>query len=304
MTTEGVPVAGGTRGGLGLRRRLTPYGLLAPSGLILAFLLVLPLGLLLYTSLESGGAFSGGYRFTWDFANYTEQLARYEPQLLRSVVYAALVTVSALILAYPMTYWIAFYGGRWKASILLAILLPFFVSFVIRTIQWKFLLGDNGLIFGPLKDLGLLPDGFRVLATPFAVIAGMVYNYLPFTALPLYVALERIDWRLVEAARDLYASRWEAFRHVVFPLSIPGVFAAILLTFVPATGDYVNAAVLGGPGTTMIGNIIQQKFLEELNYPEAAALSVVLMLAMLVLASVYARVLGTEDETITAGVTA
>lgn len=299
-----APVATGRSGGLGLRRRLTPYGLLAPSGLVLAFLLVLPLGLLLYTSLESGGAFSGGYRFTWDFANYTEQLARYEPQLLRSVVYSVLVTVSALLLAYPMTYWIAFYGGRWKASILLAILLPFFVSFVIRTIQWKFLLGDNGLIFGPLKDLGLLPDGFRVLATPFAVIAGMVYNYLPFTALPLYVALERIDWRLVEAARDLYASRWEAFRHVVFPLSIPGVFAAILLTFVPATGDYVNAAVLGGPGTTMIGNIIQQKFLEELNYPEAAALSVVLMLAMLVLASVYARVLGTEDETITAGVTA
>jgi spermidine/putrescine transport system permease protein len=299
-----APVASGRQGSLGLRRRLAPYGLLAPSGLVLAFLLVLPLGLLLYTSLESGGAFSGGYRFSWDFANYTEQLARYEPQLLRSVVYSVLVTVSALILAYPMTYWIAFYGGRWKASILLAILLPFFVSFVIRTIQWKFLLGDNGLIFGPLKDLGLLPDGFRVLATPFAVIAGMVYNYLPFTALPLYVALERIDWRLVEAARDLYASRWEAFRHVVFPLSIPGVFAAILLTFVPATGDYVNAAVLGGPGTTMIGNIIQQKFLEELNYPEAAALSVVLMLAMLVLASVYARVLGTEDETITAGVTA
>jgi spermidine/putrescine transport system permease protein len=304
MSAGGLPVASDRQGGLGRRRRLTPYGLLAPSGLVLAFLLVLPLGLLLYTSLQSGGAFSGGYRFTWDFANYTEQLARYEPQLLRSVVYSVLVTVSALLLAYPMTYWIAFYGGRWKASILLAILLPFFVSFVIRTIQWKFLLGDNGLIFGPLKDLGLLPDGFRVLATPFAVIAGMVYNYLPFTALPLYVALERIDWRLVEAARDLYASRWEAFRHVVFPLSIPGVFAAILLTFVPATGDYVNAAVLGGPGTTMIGNIIQQKFLGELNYPDAAALSVVLMLAMLVLASAYARVLGTEDETITAGVTA
>jgi spermidine/putrescine transport system permease protein len=304
VSPEEVPVPGERHGGLGRRRRLTPYGLLAPSGLVLAFLLVLPLGLLLSTSLQSGGAFSGGYRFTWDFANYTEQLARYEPQLLRSVVYSVLVTFSALLLAYPMTYWIAFYGGRWKASILLAILLPFFVSFVIRTIQWKFLLGDNGLIFGPLKDLGLLPDGFRVLATPFAVIAGMVYNYLPFTALPLYVALERIDWRLVEAARDLYASRWEAFRHVVFPLSVPGVFAAILLTFVPATGDYVNAAVLGGPGTTMIGNIIQQKFLEELNYPEAAALSVVLMLAMLVLASVYARVLGTEDETITAGVTA
>ncbi|MFM7718413.1 MAG: ABC transporter permease, partial [Actinomycetota bacterium] len=218
-------------GSLGRRRRLVPYALLGPSGVVLLVLLVLPLALLVYTSLQSGGAFSGGYRFSWAFGNYAEGISRYEPQFLRSVLYSSIVTLVALALAYPMTYWIAFYGGRWKSSILLLILLPFFVSFVIRTIQWKFLLGDNGLLFGPLKDLGLLPDSFRVLATPFSVIAGMVYNYLPFTALPIYVALERIDWRLVEAARDLYASRWEAFRHVVFPLSIPGVFAAILLTF-------------------------------------------------------------------------
>jgi spermidine/putrescine transport system permease protein len=201
-----------------------------------------------------------------------------------------------------MTYWIAFYGGRWKSSILLLILLPFFVSFVIRTVQWRFLLADNGMIFGPLKDLGVLSEDFHVLATPVAVIAGITYNFLPFTALPLYVALERIDARLVEAAKDLYSSRWQAFRYVVWPLSLPGVFAAFLLTFVPATGDYVNAAILGGPGTTMIGNIIQEKFLVELNYPEAAALSVVLMIAMLILASIYARILGTEDETLTAAI--
>jgi spermidine/putrescine transport system permease protein len=291
-------------GSLGRRRRLVPYALLSPGALVLLFLLILPLVILVYTSLESGGAFSGGYRFTWAFANYLDGISRYREQFLRSLLFSAVVTVVALALAYPMMYWIAFYGGRRKSSILLLILLPFFVSFVIRTIQWKFLLGDNGLIFGPLKNLGLLPEGFRVLATSFAVIAGMVYNYLPFAALPLYVALERIDWRLVEAARDLYASRWEAFRHVVFPLSLPGVFAAVLLVFVPASGDYVNAAVLGGPNTTMIGNIIQRKFLEELNYPQAAALSVVLMAAMLVLASAYARVLGTEDEALTAGVTA
>jgi spermidine/putrescine transport system permease protein len=212
-----------------------------------------------------------------------------------------MTTLACLLLAYPMTYWIAFYGGRWKSSILLLILLPFFVSFVIRTIQWKFLLGDTGLILSPLKSIGLLPDGFRVLATPFAVVAGITYNFLPFTALPLYVALERIDKRLVEAAKDLYSSRWQAFRHVVWPLSLPGVFAAFLLTFVPATGDYVNAAVLGGPGTTMIGNIIQEKFLVELNYPEAAALSVILMIAMLILASIYARILGTEDAALAAG---
>jgi spermidine/putrescine transport system permease protein len=261
--------------------------------------LIVPMGMLVYTSLQSGGAFAG-YYFNWDFANYTDQLLEYRPQFVRSVTYSTIVTVACLLLAYPMTYWIAFYGRRWKSSILLLILVPFFVSYVIRTIQWKWLLGDTGLLFGPLKEWGLLPEGFRVLQTPFAVIAGITYNYLPFTALPLYVALERIDKSLVEAAKDLYASKWEAFRNVVWPLSLPGVFAALLLTFVPATGDFVNATVLGGPGTTMIGNIIQEKFLKEQNYPEMAALSVVLMVLMLILASIYARVLGTEDETLTA----
>ena len=307
MASEGAALgadeSGRGRGGWEARKRRVPYWLMAPSGLYLLIFLVVPLGILVYTSLQSGGAFSGSFSFTWDFANYTDQIVQYREQLLRSVVFAGFTTGAALLLAYPMTYWIAFYGGRWKSSILLLILLPFFVSFVIRTIQWKFLLGDNGLIFGPLKDLGLLPGNFRVLATPFAVVAGMTYNYLPFTALPLYVALERIDKGLVEAAKDLYASKWEAFRHVVWPLSLPGVFAAFLLTFVPATGDYVNAAVLGGTGTTMIGNIIQEKFLSELNYPEAAALSVVLMVAMLILASIYAKVLGTEDSALAAGAT-
>ncbi len=288
--------------GYGTRRRLVPYWLLGPSGVYLLIFLVIPLGILTYTSLESGGLISG-LHFTWAFDNYTGELSQYQSQFLRSVEYSVIVTAAALLLAYPMTYWIAFYGGRWKSSILLAILLPFFVSFVIRTIQWKFLLGDNGLVLTPLKSIGLLPDGFRVLATPFAVIAGMTYSYLPFTALPLYVSLERIDRRLVEAAKDLYSSRWEAFRHVVWPLSLPGVFAAFLLTFVPATGDYVNASILGGPGTTMIGNIIQTKFLVELDYPAAASLSVVLMVIMLVLASVYARILGTEDAALAAAAT-
>jgi spermidine/putrescine transport system permease protein len=203
-------------------------------------------------------------------------------------------------LAYPMTYWIAFYGGKRKSSILFLILLPFFVSFVIRTIQWKFILGDNGLLFGPLKNLGLLPQDFRVLASPVAVVAGIVYNFLPFTALPLYVSLERIDKRLVEAAKDLYATRWESFRKVVLPLSMPGIFTAVILTFVPATGDYVNQQVLGGTGTTMIGTIIQEKFLVSNDYPEAAALSVILMIGMLVIAIAYAKILGTEDAALTA----
>jgi spermidine/putrescine transport system permease protein len=286
---------------LGSRRRLTPYALLGPAGIYLFVFFLLPLGLMLYTSLQSGGLLSGGFGFSWEFGNYTDVLGQYQRQFVRSIQYSLIVTVVALLLAYPMTYWIAFYGGRFKSSLLLLILMPFFVSFVIRTIQWKFILGDNGPVLGALKSIGLLPDEFRVLATPFAVVAGITYNFLPFTALPLYVALERIDKRLVEAAKDLYASRWQAFRKVVWPLSLPGVFAAFLLTFVPATGDYVNADLLGGPGTTMIGNIIQQKVLLELDYPEASALSVVLMLVMLVLASLYARVLGTQDVARAAG---
>ncbi|HVD69389.1 MAG TPA: ABC transporter permease [Actinomycetota bacterium] len=286
---------------MGARRRLVPYYLLAPGALFLLVFFLIPLGLMLFTSLESGGLLSGGFRFSWAFENYTDVLGQYQVQFVRSIVYSIIVTIAALLLAYPMTYWIAFYAGKWKSSLLLLILVPFFVSFVIRTIQWKFILGDHGPILGPLKDIGLLPQGFRVLATPFAVVAGITYNFLPFTALPLYVALERIDKRLVEAAKDLYASRWEAFRKVVWPLSLPGVFAAFLLTFVPATGDYVNATLLGGPGTTMIGNIIQEKFLVELDYPEAAALSVILMIVMLVLATVYARILGTEDVQRVAG---
>lgn len=282
---------------LGTRRRLTPYYLLSPGATYLVVFFLLPLGVMVYTSLQSGGLLSGGFTFTWEWGNYTDVLTGYQPQFIRSVVYSLIVTFVALLLAYPMTYWIAFYGGRWKSSLLLLILLPFFVSFVIRTVQWKFILGDNGPVLGLLKNIGLLPEDFRVLATPLAVIAGITYNFLPFTALPLYVALERIDKRLIEAAKDLYSTRWQAFRKVVWPLSLPGVFAAFLLTFVPATGDYVNASLLGGPGTTMIGNIIQTKFLTEADYPEAAALSVILMVVMVILASIYARILGTEEVT-------
>jgi spermidine/putrescine transport system permease protein len=292
------------RGGrtLGRRQRAVPYALLGPGGIYLLFAFMIPLGIVVYTSLQSGGILDpNGFQFTWNWSNYTDSLSRYDTIYLRSVRYSAIATVAAILLAYPMAYWIAFYGGRWKSTLFFLILLPFFVSFVIRTVQWKFLLGDNGLILEPLKNLGLVPDDFRVLARESAVIWGITYNFLPFTALPLYVALERIDKRLVEAAKDLYASRFEAFRKVVLPLSFPGVFAAVILTFVPATGDYVNSSVLGGPDTIMIGQVIQTKFLAESNYPDAAAMSVILMLGMLVLALIYAKVLGTEDETLAAG---
>jgi spermidine/putrescine transport system permease protein len=299
-TPEEAPPARESTRAMSLRRQAVGYYLLGPAGVWLFLFLVLPLVILVYTSLQTGGLFSGGFHFAWEFSNYSSGLSQYSKYFVRSVEYSIIVTAVALLLAYPMTYWIAFYGGKWKSSLLLLILMPFFVSFVIRTIQWKVLLADNGLILGPLKSIGILPDSFHVLATPFAVVAGITYNFIPFTALPLYVALERIDKSLVEAAKDLYSSRWEAFRYVVWPLSLPGVFAAFLLTFVPATGDYVNVDVLGGPNTTMIGNIIQTRFLTYNDYPSAAALSVVLMLGMLVLGSIYARILGTEDATLAA----
>jgi spermidine/putrescine transport system permease protein len=288
---------------LARRRRLAAYGLLLPGGLYLIIGFIVPLVIITITSLSSGGGLfsSGGVTtFTWEFSNYTSAIADNWQIYLRSILFAGIATGLCIGLAYPMAYWIAFYGGRWKATLFMMILVPFFVSFVIRTVQWNFILGTNGLLFGPLKNLGLLSDNFRVLGTPFAVIAGITYNYMPFAALPLYVALDRIDRRLVEAAKDLYASQSMAFRKVVLPLSFPGIFAAVILTFVPATGDYINSVILGGggPGTTMIGVLIQDFFLSRHLYPAAAALSVILMLGMLVLAVIYARVLGTEDTTL------
>ncbi len=286
---------------LAKRRTRVAYGLLAPGAIYLTLAFIVPLILVVYTSLESGGLLSGGYSFSWAFDNYTSGLTEYKTFYARSLAYSGLATAICILLAYPMAYWIAFYAGKWKSTLFFLILVPFFVSFVIRTVQWKFLLADDGVIFGPLKTIGLLPETFHVLATPVAVVAGITYNFLPFTALPLYVALDRIDKRLVEAAKDLYATKFEAFRKVVLPLSFPGLFAAVILTFVPATGDYVNSSVLGSNKTTMIGQIIQSKFLVEADYPQAAALSVILMVGMLVIAVIYARVLGTEDAALAAG---
>ena len=208
------------------------------------------------------------------------------------MVYALIVTLITLTVAYPVAYWISFYGGTRKNVYLLLLLLPFFVSFVLRTVQFQYLFSDNGPIVGTLKHLHLVGPSFHILSTPVAVILGISYNYLPFTALPIYVSLERIEPRLLEAGRDLYAGRWNTFWKIVWPLSIPGVFAAFLLTFVPAVGDYVNATILGGPGTTMIGVIIQTQFITNFAYPQGAALSFILMLVLLVGATLYSRALG------------
>ena len=278
------------------KRAKAPYGLSAPALIWLFVLFVVPMIAMVSLSLQTGNSLEG-FRQTFRFANYTDALSQNGDIIVRSIRNAAIVTSVALLLAYPVAYWIAFYGGRFKNVFLFLLLLPFFISFVIRTVAWSFILSDGGIIFGTLKTLGLLPDSFRVLGTTFAVLAGITYNLLPFTILPLYVSLEQIDPRLIEASKDLYATRFEAFTKVVLPLSMPGVFAAVLLTSIPAIGDYVNASVLGGPGTTMIGNVIQSEFLRDRNYPEATALAIVLMGIMLVGAIIYARVLGTARIT-------
>jgi spermidine/putrescine transport system permease protein len=286
--------------GIEARRRRTAYGLVAPGALWLGVFFLVPVLFMLYTSLKSGGLLSGGFRFTWAFQNYADALSGRGEFLARSFVFAATTTIGTVALSYPAAYWIAFHGGRWKSTLLFMILLPYFVSFVIRTVQWKWILADNGFVLTFLKDLGVVGQDFHVLATWMGVVGGLIYNYLPFAALPLYVAIERIDRTLIEGAYDLYANRTQGFTKVVFPLSMPGVFAATLLTFVPATGDYVEAEILGGPTTKMIGNIIQSEFLVRTRYPVAAALSMMLMLLMVVLTSIYAKVLGTEDETLAA----
>ena len=280
--------AGGGRG------RLAPYLVALPGGLWLGIFFVIPILVMLSLSLQSGNA-EEGYRFTWAWSNYADAWEFYSTQFIRSIVYALIVTGLCLVLAYPMAYWIAFYGGARKSTYLFLILLPFFVSFVIRTASWKFILNDQGLVLGPLKEAGLLPDDFHLLATSTAVIGGLTYNYLPFMVLPLYVALERIDPSLVEAAYDLFASRASAFRRVVFPLSLPGVFAGVLITFVPVASDFVNSGILGGTQTTMIGNVIQTVYLNSNDYPLASAMSFLLMAALLIGIFTYARVLGTEQ---------
>jgi spermidine/putrescine transport system permease protein len=274
--------------------RLTPYLVGLPGGLWLAIFFVVPILVMLSLSLQSGNA-EEGFRFTWAWSNYADAWDFYHTQFLRSILYGLIVTALCLALAYPMAYWIAFYGGRRKSTYLFLILLPFFVSFVIRTASWKFILNDQGFVLGPLKEAGLLPADFHLLATSTAVIGGLTYNYLPFMVLPLYVALERIDPSLVEAAYDLFASRAQAFRRVVFPLSLPGVFAGVLITFVPVTSDFVNSGILGGTQTTMIGNIIQTEYLTNNQYPRASAMSFMLMAALIVGIFVYARALGTEQ---------
>ncbi len=277
-----------------MRKRFAPYLIILPGGLWLAIFFVVPMLAMVSVSLQTG-SLETGFRQAFAWQNYTDMISQYHTQLVRSLIYGLVATLIAIALAYPMAYWIAFRGGRHKSTYLFLILLPFFVTFVIRTISWQFLLADNGIVLGTLKSWGLLPENFHVLATAYAVVGGLVYNFLPFMVLPIYVALERIDRSLLEAAADLFASRREAFTQVVLPLSLPGVFAGVILTFVPAAADYVNASILGGTGQVMIGNVIETLYLTNSDYPQASALSSILLALLLVGIFAYAKALGTRD---------
>jgi spermidine/putrescine transport system permease protein len=274
-------------------RGLTPYLLLAPGIVYLLVFFAVPLGFLAHQSLESG-TFDVGYSFTWAWSNYWDAIKGYRAEFVRSFEYAGIATLLALVLSYPLAYWIAFRGGRWKNLLLLFIIAPFFVTYLIRTLAWETILADNGLVVRILRDIGLLSSNGRLLATSIAVVAGITYNFLPFMALPLYVSLEQIDHSLIEAAQDLYASKWKAFLRVTLPLSLPGVVAGTLLTFIPAVGDYINADFLGSQNQAMIGNVIQSRYLVVNDYPSAAALSFVLMALILAVVVIYIRFAGSE----------
>ena len=277
-------------------RSATPYLLLAPGIAFLGVFFVVPLFYLFVESLKSG-SFDVGYTFDWAWSNYWDAIRNYKGHFIRSIEYAAIATILALLFSYPLAYWIAFRGGRWKNLLLLFIVAPFFVTYLIRTLAWETILSDNGFVVNTLQSLHVLGPSGRLLATSTAVVAGITYNFLPFMALPLYVSLEQIDQRLIEAAQDLYASKWRAFLRVTLPLSLPGVVAGTLLTFIPAAGDFINAQLLGSPKQHMIGNVIQSKFLELTDYPSAAAMSFVLMAAILLMVALYARAVGTEQLT-------
>ena len=275
-----------------------PYMLLAPGMAWLLVFFVVPMWYLGKMSLSSG--LFPLFDFGWAWGNFHDAISLYQTQFIRSGEYAAIATAIALVVSYPLAYWIAFRGGRWKNLFLLLVIAPFFVTYLIRTLAWQTILSDNGVIVNTLHHVGILGSDGRLLATSAAVIAGITYNFLPFMVLPLYVSLEQVDPRLIEAAEDLYANRARSFLRVTLPLSLPGVFAGTLLTFIPAAGDFINAQLLGTPRQYMIGNVIQSQFLAVRDYPTAAALSFVLMAAILVLVLVFARILGTERLTVAA----
>jgi spermidine/putrescine transport system permease protein len=277
-----------------LKKRGLPYLLLLPGLGWLVLFFAVPLGYMLFESLKSGSP-DTGFLFNWEFSNYGSAISDFHEQFLRSFEYAGLSTLLSLVIGYPLAYVIAFRAGRWRNALLLAVIVPFFVTYLIRTLSWETILEDDGFIVSTLQSVGILGADGRLLDTTVSVVLGITYNFLPFMVLPLYASLERIDPRLQEAAYDLYGRRRDVFLRVTLPLSMPGVVAGTLLTFIPAAGDFINAKLLGTPQQYMIGNVIQSRYLEVGDYPTAAAISFVLMAVITAAVLVYAKFLGTDD---------
>jgi len=286
------PVVDGERS----QRRGWGWLLLVPGMLYLAVFFIFPTIQLFFTALyDPSGSFEQGYEMTWHFANFADAIRDNWNLFVRSFAYAGIATAVCLLLGYPLAYAIAFKAGRWKYFMLVLVIAPFFTSFLLRTLAWRTILSDQGPVTSFLQTILILPEDGRLLATPAAVIAGLIYNFMPFMTLPLYASLDKVDYRLVEAAGDLYSSPFTGFRRVTFPLSLPGVVSGTLLTFIPACGDYINAELLGTPKQYMVGNRIQSAFLTEHNYPLAASLSIILMVLVVLMVVAYVRRAGTED---------
>ncbi len=283
-----------------MSRRWAPWLLAGPGLLWLILFFLIPLLNQSGVSVMSGDP-EAGYKLTWSWSVYTNAIGSYDTQFLRSFGYAGVATLLDLIIGFPLAYFIAFKAGRWRNLLLLLVVLPFFVSQVLRTVSWQLILADNGWVVERLRDVGIVGDQGRLLATRTAVIAGIAYNFLPFMVLPLFVSLDKLDRRLVEAAVDLYCNRWTAFRKVTVPLAIPGIFAGSLLCYIPASGDFINASLLGTSQQSMIGNVIQSRFLNVQDYPTAAALSFLLMTLILIGIAIYGRLLGTRNLAEVAG---
>ncbi len=299
-----VPAVGGpagagspTRTSARRRRRLTPYLLLLPGVAWLAIFFAVPIltlfGTSLQTPIESGNI--GDFEQTFRFANYSDAISEYTTQFIRSFQYAGIATVLAFLIGFPLAYMIAFKAGRWRNLLLVLVVAPFFTSFILRTVAWRQILAEEGLIVPTLKSLHIIPETLALTASPIAVVAGITYNFLPFMTLPLYASIERIDPRLMEAGADLYGNGLTVLRKITLPLALPGIVSGTLLTFIPAAGDYVNSSLLGARDTRMIGNVIDSRFLAQVDYPTAASLSFILMATILVVVFLYIRRAGTEE---------
>ncbi|MEI2833968.1 MAG: ABC transporter permease [Acidimicrobiia bacterium] len=281
------------------KRRFAPVAMLSPGIIWLILFFLIPLISLFIKSLSVRPTRFGNVKFAWEWSNYSTAFTDYGAQFQRSFTYAIIATIIAIFLAFPLAYIIAFRAGRWKNFWMGIVMVPFFTSFLIRTLAWKTILGSHGPIFshfvGPNATISILPSDFQVLRTPYAVIGGLVYNFLPFMILPLYVALEKIDPKLMNVARDLYANTFIAFRKIILPMAAPGIFAGSLLVFIPAAGDFVNTYYLGSAKTSMIGTVVQDQFLRQSNYPVASALSFIFMLIVVILFIIYSSIFDAED---------